>query len=182
MSRFFVVILCASSVFATTPPAQVSSFVIDPLRVPVGTILAFHVQTRLRHSDADPLDILPQGTLLHVRVLNSIDSSVDHDGAEFRASVISDLAVGDRIVIHSNAGVSGLLVLLRSRNHPDGFRYELLLTELTDQGKSYPLTASLNSSFFDSNSQLASTPKAEAKETPKPNASSDTKLPLKSDR
>lgn len=182
MSRPVVVILCAASVFATTTPAQVSSFVIDPLRVPVGTILVFHVQTRLRHSDADPLDVLPQGALLHVKVLNSIDSSVDHDGTEFRASVISDLAIGDRVVIHSNAGVTGLLVLLRSRNHPDGFRYELLLTELTDQGKSYPLTASLNSSFSDSNSQLASTPKAEEKETPKPNASSDTKLPVKSDQ
>jgi hypothetical protein len=166
MSRFLVVILCAANVFASTAPAQVSSFVIDPLRVPVGTILAFHVQTRLRHSDVDPLDILPQGTLLHVKALNPIDSSVDHDGTEFRASVTSDLTMGNRVVIHSNAVVTGLLVLLRSRNHPDGFRYELLLTELTDQGKSYPLTASLNNSFFDSNSQLASTAKAEARETP----------------
>jgi hypothetical protein len=178
MSRFLAVILCAASVFGSTAPTQVSSFVIDPLRVPVGTILAFHVQTRLRHSDADPLDILPQGTLLHVKVLNSIDSSVDHDGTEFRASVVSDLTMGDRVVIHSNAMVTGLLVLLRSRNHPDGFRYELLLTELTDQGKSYPLTASLNNSFFDSNS----TTKTEAKETSKANASSDTKLPVRTDQ
>jgi len=27
---------------------------------------------------------------------------------------------------------AGDLVLLRSKNHPEGFRYELLVTELTD--------------------------------------------------
>jgi len=42
--------------------------------------------------------------------------------------------MGDGVVIHSEAEVRGLLVLLRSKNHPNGFRYELLLTELSDQG------------------------------------------------
>jgi hypothetical protein len=40
-------------------------------------------------------------------------------------------------------------VLLRSRNHPEGFRYELLVTSLTDHEKTYDVTASLNPSFFD---------------------------------
>jgi hypothetical protein len=38
---------------------------------------------------------------------------------------------------------------LRSKTHPDGFRYEVLVTGVTDHGKSYDLTASLNPSFAD---------------------------------
>jgi hypothetical protein len=192
MSRLFAVVLCALGVFAISTPAQVSSSTIEPLRFPAGTTLAFHLQTRLRHSDADPLGALPQGTVLHVKILNAIDSGVDRDGSEFHGSIVSDISVGDGVVIHSDAEVQGLLVLLRSKNHPDGFRYELLLTQITDAGKSYPLTASLNSSFFDSSAQpVSATPtaatapasapaaatKVEAKESVKPDASSNTKLP-----
>jgi hypothetical protein len=43
--------------------------------------------------------------------------------------------------------------LLRSRNHPEGFRYELLITSLNDRGKNYDLTASLNSSFRETTGQ-----------------------------
>jgi hypothetical protein len=183
MSRFLAAVLCAASVFAVLAPAQISTSAIEPIRVPSGSILAFHLQTRLRPADSDPLDQLPQGTVLHVKILNAIDSTVDRDGSEFHGSVVSDLALGDGVVIHADSEVRGLLVLLRSRNHPEGFRYELLLTELTDHGKSYPLTASLNSSFFDSGSQPGSSApvsptKDEAKESPKPSASGNTKLPV----
>lgn len=195
MSRLLAVVLCALGVFAVSTPAQVSSSGVEPLRFPAGTILAFHLQTRLRHSDADPLDVLPQGTVVHVKILNAIDSGVDRDGSEFQGSIVSDISIGDGVVIHSDAEVRGLLVLLRSRNHPDGFRYELLLTQITDGGKSYPLTASLNSSFFDSSAQpvsatpTAATPaapapaaatKVETKESAKPDAISNTKLPASS--
>jgi len=182
MSRFLALVLCAVSVFAISSFAQGSTPSIVPIRVPAGSILAFHLQTRLRSTEADPLDALPQGTVFHVKMLTSIDSNADRDGSEFRGSVVSDLSLGDGVVIHSNAEVRGLLVLLRSKNHPDGFRYELLLTELTDQGKSYPLTASLNASFFDAVSQtpLVAPAKVESKELPKPNASANTKLTVDS--
>jgi hypothetical protein len=184
MSRSLALLLCFIGVYATSSPAQVSTSNIEPLRVPAGTILAFHLQTRLHHADVDPFDALPQGTVLHVKILSAIDSNADRDGSEFHGSVASDLRLGDDVVIHSNAEVRGLLVLLRSKNHPDGFRYELLLTELTDHGKSYPLTASLNTSFFDDGPQppsAASTPtKAESKELPKPNPSGNTKLTVES--
>lgn len=182
MSRLLAVFLCALGAFAISTPAQVSSSPIEPLRFPAGTTLAFHLQTRLRHSDADPLGVLPQGTVLHVKMLNAIDSVVDRDGSEFHGSIVSDISIGDGVVIHSDAEVRGLLVLLRSKNHPDGFRYELLLTQIIDGGKSYPLTASLNSSFFDSSAQPVSsapagTTKVETKESVKPDAPSNTKLP-----
>lgn len=173
MHRCLATVLCAFSVFVTGTDAQPSG--VEPIRVSAGTILTFYLQTRLRHSDADPLDGLPQGTLLHVKILGPVDSTVDRDGSEFHGSVVSDLTLGDGVVIHSDSEVRGLLVLLRSRNHPDGFRYELLLTQLTDHGKSYPLTASLNSSFYDSGTQPV---KVEDKESTRPSVPGNTKFPV----
>jgi len=54
-------------------------------------------------------------------------------------------------------------VLLRSKTHPEGFRYELLVTGLTDRGKSFDLTASLNSSFLDPGGQPAGDSKSATK-------------------
>lgn len=179
MYRFLGVVLCTFSVFAIPSSAQVSNSTIEPIHVAAGSVLPFHLQTRLRPNAADPIDTLPQGTVFRVKMLTSIDSSADRDGSEFHASVVSDLSLGNDIVIHADSEVRGLLVLLRSKNHPDGFRYELLLTELTDHGKSYPLTASLNTSFHDAGGQpsAASSPiKIEQKELPKPSASANTKL------
>jgi hypothetical protein len=55
------------------------------------------------------------------------------------------------IFVPENTEVRGMLVLLRNRSHPEGFRYELLLTSLILDGKVLDLTASLNPSIFDSN-------------------------------
>ncbi len=82
-------------------------------------------------------------------MLDSIDSGVDQDGAEFHGLLTVPLVLGGEVIVRPEAEVRGLLVLLRSRNHPEGFRYELLVTGLTDHGKSYDLTASLNPSFVD---------------------------------
>jgi len=205
MYRWLVVQLCAASVFAgissgqvtgqVPPPAPAQPLaaassspvsvapatpaVLEPLRVPAGSVLAFHLQTRLRPVAEDPLDALPQGTVLHVKLLRPIDSTVDRDGSEFHGWVVSDLALGDGVIIHADSQVRGLLVLLRSRNHPDGFRYELLLTELTDHGKSYPLTASLNTSFFDAPSSSAAA-KIATKDSSRPAAVGNTKIAVDS--
>lgn len=187
MSRVLAVALCAASVFATSSFAQVSAPAIEPIRIQAGAVLAFHLQTRLRHTDGDPIDAFPKGTVLHVKILGPIDSNVDRDGSEFRGTVASDLSIGDGVVIHSDAEVRGLLVLLRSRTHPNGFRYELLLTELSDHGKSYLLTASLNNSFFDAGPQPiadaspgnAPATKVDAKES-KSNIAGNTKLTVNS--
>jgi hypothetical protein len=180
MQRFIALILCAVSVFSQAALAQGSSAAIEPIRVSTGTVLTFHLQTRLRHADGDPLDAFPQGTVLHIKILSPIDSTTDRDGSEFRGVVVSDLAVGDGVVIHEDAEVRGLLVLLRSRNHPDGFRYELLLTQLSDAGKSYPLTASLNTSFYDAGAHASegNATKTDTKESPKANPVGNTKIPV----
>ena len=179
MYRFLGIVFCTVSVFAIPSSAQISNATIEPIRVSAGSVLPFHLQTRLRPNAADPIDTLPQGTVFRVKMLTSVDSNADRDGSEFHGSVVSDLSRGDGVVIHADSEVRGLLVLLRSKNHPDGFRYELLLTELTDHGKSYALTASLNTSFHDAGAQppAASSPiKIEQKELPKPSASANTGL------
>jgi hypothetical protein len=178
MHRWVVGFLCAVSVFAAMSSGQTAATAssgVEPLKVQAGTVLAFHIQTRLRPTAEDPFDALPQGTVLHVKILRPIDSTADRDGSEFHGWVASDVSLGDGVVIHADAEVRGLLVLLRSRNHPNGFRYELLLTEITDHGKSYPLTASLNTSFFDA-PQSAAPSKVATKESPSTGTSSNTKI------
>jgi hypothetical protein len=160
MRRSFAAAICSISLLATLALGQRPTIAIAPVRVTSGTVLKFHLQTRLNQTSGDALDALPKGTVLEVRILDSIDSDYDRDGTEFRGTLVTPLVSEGEVIIHSEAEVRGLLVLLRSRSHPDGFRYELLVTGLTDRGKSYDLTASLNPSFLDSGAQPASASKS----------------------
>jgi len=123
---------------------------IEPVRVSAGTVLTFYLHARLNPTSGDGVDGLPKGTLLRVKMSDSIDSATDADGTEFHGTVESGLVSSGELVIRSGSEVRGILALLRSRNHPEGFRYELLITDLTDHGKSYSLTASLSPSLADS--------------------------------
>ena len=148
MHRYVIVALCLLSVFVFRADGQ--RIEVEPISVAARTILTFHLQTRLNPGSGNEMDILPRGTVLKVRILDAIDSGVDRDGSEFRGEIVSPVLSGKETVLHSDAEVRGLLALLRSRNHPEGFRYELLITKVSDHGKSYDLTASLNPSFADS--------------------------------
>jgi hypothetical protein len=147
MHRYAVGVLCFVSMFAGAVDGQKTT--IDPVAIPAGTVLTFHLQTRLAPDAGDEIDMLPKGTAVRVKVLKAIDSAVDADGSEFRGLLVSPLTSGDHVIVHSDAQAQGILALLRSHNHPEGFRYELLLTRITDQGKTYELTASLNPSLLD---------------------------------
>jgi hypothetical protein len=161
MYRSAVVALCLVSLLVSGIPSQ--SQAVAPVRVSAGAVLEFHLQTRIHPTTEDILDALPKGTVLQVKMQDSIDSGVDRDGAEFHGTLAAPLVLEGQVVVRSEAEVRGLLVLLRSRNHPEGFRYELLVTGLVVQGKSYDLTASLNPSFLDPGTQTASSSKAETK-------------------
>lgn len=145
MQSLAVSVLCFASLFATAAFGQASS--LEPIHAAAGTVLTFYLQTRLNPAGRDPLDALREGTILRVKLLNSIDSRLNHDGDVFHGDVVSPLVSGNEVVIQSGAYARGLFTLLRSRNHPQGFRYELLITGLTDRGKSYALTASLDPSL-----------------------------------
>ena len=165
MKRVALLFLCLVGAFANAARGQASS--IEQVHVAAGTVLTFYLHARLNPTSDDALDALPKGSLLRVKMLDSIDSSVDPDGTAFHGSVVSALASEGNVVIHREAEVRGILALLRSRSHPEGFRYELLITGLNDHGKSYALTGSLNPSFADSSSTSNSS-KPAAKDTPKP--------------
>ena len=140
-------VLCAIGLFVD--PAFCQSARLAALRFTAGSVLRFHTQTRMDTDSGNQTDLLPRGTILKVKLLDSIDSGSAQDGAEFRGTVISPVVLGNKTILHSGSMAQVLLVLLRSKTHPDGFRYELLVTGITDRGKSYALTASLNPSFAD---------------------------------
>ncbi len=141
-------LLFASSVFVCAPQlAQTSE--LKPIHVPAGSIVTFYLQTRLNPADGNAMDLLPKGTVLNIKILDTVDSDLTRDGAEFRGVVVTPLVSKDEVVIHADAEVRGLFALLRSTSHPDGFRYELLITGITDGGKLFQLTASMNPSFQD---------------------------------
>ncbi|HVH72229.1 MAG TPA: hypothetical protein VNB49_14115 [Candidatus Dormibacteraeota bacterium] len=170
MKRISLVVLCFTSAFASVAQGQGSSIL--PVHVKAGTVLTFYLHARLNPTSGDSLDGLPKGTLVRVKMLDSIDSAVNVDGTEFHGMVVSGLVSSGELVIHPESEVKGILALLRSRSRPEGFRYELLITSLTDHGKSYALTASLNPSLADS--PVSSTSKPVAKDNPKSSESGAT--------
>jgi hypothetical protein len=163
MNRIALLGLCLVGAIANTTYGQ--AFRIEPVRVSAGTVLTFYLHARLDATSGDTVDALPKGTLLRVKMLDSIDSAVNADGTGFRGTVVSGLVSSGEVVIHPESEVRGILALLRSRSHPEGFRYELLITSLTDHGKSYTLTASLKPSLADSH--RASNSKSATSASPK---------------
>ena len=145
--RLLLVVFSLIAISSVTTYAQ--SSVIEPLRIPSGTVLTFYLQTRLSPINDNALDGLPKGTALQVKILDPIDSKVDRDGSRFHGSLESPIRSGNAIIVHSAAQVTGVFALLRSTSHPNGFRYELLVTGLRDSGKFYALTASLAASVAD---------------------------------
>ena len=176
MHRALAVALCLLGLLACGAYAQTSTPA--PVHIAAGTILDFHLQTRLHPGDGNALDLLPKGTVLRVKILDPIDSTVNQDGTEFHGVVVSSLESGGEVIIHSEAEVAGLFVLLRSRSHPDGFRYELLVTGLKDHGKFYALTAYLDSSVADTGNRPVVSAKASTmKEDSKDLVPASAKLP-----
>jgi hypothetical protein len=146
---FFVVcgFLFGDKIARAQPPIQ-------PIHVPAGTVVTFYLQTRLNPENGSAIDLLPKGSVLKIKILDTIDSDLTRDGAEFRGVVVTPLLSKGDVIIHAEAKVRGLFALLRSRSHPDGFRYDLLITGITDGGKLFQLTASMNPSFRDPSPQL----------------------------
>jgi hypothetical protein len=175
MHRFAAVVLCSVCVFAGVVQGQNAN--IEAVRAKPGTVLTFYLQTRLNPVDRNEMDVLPRGTVIRVRLLDGVDSGVDQDGSEFRGEVVKSILAEDKIMIHPESEVRGMLVLLRSRNHPEGFRYELLVTSITDHAKRYDLTASLNRSFFDAGPPAPQASKAQNENERKTTAAGAANMP-----
>src|SRR5437660_11174314 len=122
MRRFFAAVLCSIALLANAANAQSPS--VAPVRITAGAVLKFHLQTRLNQTSGDAMDALPKGTVLEVRMLDSIDYDADRDGTEFHGTLVVPLVSAGEVIIRSEAKVQGLLFLLRSKTHPAGFPYE----------------------------------------------------------
>jgi hypothetical protein len=175
MHRFVAVGLCSVCVFAGVAHGQNAN--IEAVRAKPGTVLTFYLQTRLNPTDRNEMDVLPRGTVIRVKLVDGVDSGVDRDGSEFRGEVVESVLAEDKIMIHPESEVRGMLVLLRSRNHPEGFRYELLVTSITDHAKRYDLTASLNHSFVDAPPTATPASKDQSKTARKTTADGAANLP-----
>jgi hypothetical protein len=86
---------------------------------------------------------IPDGTIVTVRTIDSIDSSVNRTGQSFRASLDAPIVVGDRIVVPKGLNMNLKLVDASSAGKFKG-RSELTvsLDSFTYQGKTYQVASS----------------------------------------
>jgi BON domain len=86
---------------------------------------------------------IPAGTRIDIRMIDAVDSSVNHTGEIFHASLDSPIVVGNQVVIPRDADVYVRLVDARSAGHYSGqSELRLELVRLSYQGHSYPLVSS----------------------------------------
>jgi hypothetical protein len=90
-------------------------------------------------SDADPYTIRA-GTLITVRMIDSVDSARNRPGDEFVGTVAEPVVVGNRVVIPKGAEARMQLTEVKSAGHIKGqSELELELTSLTVEGEDVPV-------------------------------------------
>src|SRR5207248_9566644 len=108
MKRILVA-MCFVGAFGSTAHGQTSN--IQPVHVSAGTVLTYYLHARLNPTNGNEVDGLPKGTLLRVKMRNSIDSAVNADGTEFHRTVVSGLTWSGDLVINYRAYVRGIITL-----------------------------------------------------------------------
>jgi len=86
---------------------------------------------------------IPSGTILSVRMIDSIDSTQNHAGDEFAATLEAPVVIGDRAIIPRSSDARVRLVQATSAGHMSG-RSELKveLVSVTTGGQTYQLQTS----------------------------------------
>jgi BON domain-containing protein len=86
---------------------------------------------------------IPEGTIVTIRTIDSIDSTVNRTGQSFRASLDAPIVVGDQVVVPKGLNVNLKLVDASSAGKFKG-RSELTvsLDSFTYQGKTYQVASS----------------------------------------
>ena len=86
---------------------------------------------------------IPAGTPILVRMIDGVDSSKNHVGDIFHASLETDLLVGDRVVARKGTDVYGRLAEAKEAGHMSGSsELQLELTRMVIDGKDYPVASS----------------------------------------
>jgi hypothetical protein len=91
--------------------------------------------------------VLPSGTLLTVRLEDSLSTAKFHSGDTFAASVASPFSMGGRMLLERGAAVSGRIESAKAGGPaPDGISspgyFQLTLTAMTVSGRQVPLQTS----------------------------------------
>ncbi len=86
---------------------------------------------------------IPAGQSLLVRMIDGVDSSTNHVGDVFHASLETDLMVNDTVVARKGADVYGRLAEAKEAGHLSGSaELQLELTRIIIDGKDYPVVSS----------------------------------------
>jgi hypothetical protein len=84
--------------------------------------------------------IVPYGTMLTVRLMESLSSELNEKGDTFLASLASPILVGDRVVVPEGAGIKGRIVDVQSAGRFSGRPAMIIeVTRLAYNGNSYNL-------------------------------------------
>jgi hypothetical protein len=93
-------------------------------------------------SDSDSVT-LPANQSLLVRMIDGVDSSKNNVGDVFKASLETDLVVGDTVVARRGTDIYGRLANAQEAGHISGSsELQLELTRIVIDGKDYPLVSS----------------------------------------
>ncbi|MGA8308866.1 MAG: BON domain-containing protein [Terriglobales bacterium] len=91
-------------------------------------------------TDAAEKIVVPDGTLLAIRLNESLNSELNEKGDTFIASLASPILVGDRVVVPEGAGIKGRVVEVESAGRFSGRPSILIeMTRLGFNGNSYDL-------------------------------------------
>ncbi len=86
---------------------------------------------------------IPAGTPILVRMIDGVDSSKNHVGDIFHASLETDFLVGDRVIARKGTDVYGRLAEAKEAGHMSGSaELQLELTRMVIDGKDYPVVSS----------------------------------------
>lgn len=84
---------------------------------------------------------VPSGTVLSIRMIDSVDTASNQEGDSFRATLDAPVTVGDQVVIPTNADIMGRVAALRSAGHFTGqSQLALELTKVSFGGHTYSIT------------------------------------------
>ena len=116
------------------PPAQTQTAAVAPVPLPAPAAPAPPQPTRVE---------IPAGTAVRVQMIDEVDSTVNHAGDTFHASLASPISVDDQIVVPAGTDVYLKLVTAKSAGHMTGqSELALELVRMEFQGRSYALASS----------------------------------------